>query len=232
MFTGHHMDIYIPESFIESKIAVIEGPVVNTFGVLHCKVFDAKDKELTHDILNLPLVISLFVKDIKKEKHILVPEQETEPQPYTVLTYYKGDIVMPSSVPRDSGNVEMLFVKFIVTGKLNNVPYNRLLDIWERNFELNEIKLGVNATVLGVMLAEIYRDKSDPDKKFALTLDKNPKTSQYAYATSNIREICSRNSTFSALTFEDMDYMITSSLNMKNYKKKQVESPLEKIIKM
>ena len=51
------------------------------------------------------------------------------------------------------------------------------------------------------------------------------------YATSNMREICAQNSTFAAITYEDMDSMLITSLNRSKLKKAQVESPLERIIK-
>lgn len=232
-FIGHCLEIYIPESYFDKQIASVEGEMIKSFGILPCTVFDANMKEIKSYILNLPSTIILYFKDIKSEKRVLIPENKNaEPEACRTLTFFKNDIIMPSSIQKDSTNVEMFFIDILCSGKLTMVPYNKLLEIWEKNLELNGVKLGLTGTTLEVILAEIYRNPNNLNEKFSKVLNENPGTSQYNYHASNIREICSRTSTFAALTFEDMDSMITTSLNMKNFNKKQVESPLEKILKM
>lgn len=232
-FTGHCLEIYIPEMYFDKQIASVEGEIVKTFGVLPCAVFDANMKELNRYIINLPTTILFYLKDIKSEKIVLTPERTgAEPEPCRVLRFFKNDNVMPSSIEQDSSNVEMFFINILCSGKLTFIPYNKLLEVWEKNLEINGVKLGLTGTTLEIILAEIYRNKDNLNEKFSKVLNENPKTSQYDYHASNIREICSRTSVFAALTFEDMDSMITTSLNMSNYNKKQVESPLEKILKM
>ena len=56
--------------------------------------------------------------------------------------------------------------------------------------------------------------------------------SQFDYQTASIRQICQYTSTFTALTFEDIDSMITTSLNRSRNKGNEVDSPIERIIKM
>lgn len=232
IFDGHYMEIYIPMSYYESKMAVTQGRTIQTFGLLNCSVFNNKMDKLIDCVLNLPTTIYISPNEIEdrtmKMKHSINPE----PQKYRVCKFYKGDVVMPSSISRDSTNVED-FVNIILKNKLpEGIPYNKLLDVWEANLELNGIKLGVAASNLEIILAEVCRNINDPNQRFSAVVGVDPKASQYDYRPASIREICSRNSTFAALTFEDMDAMITTSLNMNKYNKKQVNSPIEKIIKM
>ena len=117
-------------------------------------------------------------------------------------------------------------------GKIKNIPYDKLLDVWQKNLELNDVNLGVPSSILELIISEIYRNPKNPNEKFSKYINENPKAHKMFYRASNIREICSRNSTFAALTFEDFDTMVTASLNMNKYNKKQVESPIEKVLKM
>ena len=48
----------------------------------------------------------------------------------------------------------------------------------------------------------------------------------------SIRQICQYTSTFTAVTFEDLDSMVTTSLNRERENIPETESPIEKIIKM
>lgn len=229
IFTGHYLEIYIPEKFFETKFAKIEGATINTFGLLYCAVFDQNDKVIAQDILNLPTMIYLNLKDMESRKLTLF---ETDVNgTYRVIKFFKNDHVMPAGIQPNSTNAELV-VDMLISGKLDYIPYNKLLDVWRTNLRLNKTKLGVPSSVLELILGELYRDKSDPSYKFSIAINKNPKISQYKYRAAGVRELCSRNSTFAALTFEDMDSMITSSLNMNKYNKKQSESPIEKVIKM
>ena len=47
-----------------------------------------------------------------------------------------------------------------------------------------------------------------------------------------IREICQYTSTFTAVTYEDIDAMITTSLNRTKTKAPEAYSPVEDIIKL
>lgn len=232
IFTGNCMEIYIPDSYFERDIAIIEGVVVKTFGILPCTVFDANIKELNSYVLNLPTTITLYFKELSIEKRTIHKQTGSSPESCHILRFFKNDPIMPNIIQQDSSNVSTFFINLLCTGKLTLLPYDKIFEVWQKNLELNGANLGLTGTAMEVILSEIYRSREDPNEKFAIAISKNPKISMYDYRASNIREICSRSSTFAALTFENMDAMLTSSLNMKNYNKKQVESPLEKILKM
>jgi hypothetical protein len=83
-----------------------------------------------------------------------------------------------------------------------------------------------------MILSVSYRDKNNPYNKFSTVIGKNPSVSQFDYKMSSIREICQYTSTFTAITFEDMDLMITSSLNRSNKKVKEEEAPTEVLLKL
>ena len=76
------------------------------------------------------------------------------------------------------------------------------------------------------------RTKGKPEEKYAMVLGKNPKADPYGYEPTTINKVCSMSSTFSAITFENMDEMIITSLNRKQQGKTETDTPLEQIVKM
>jgi hypothetical protein len=194
-------------------------------------MFGEKMNPMKLETINFPSMISIFPSDIEEKKLTLI-EGDNEPEPYLVAKFNKGSRLMRSSIVQESANVE-LFINLITKGKIPvTIPYSQILNIWLKNLSVNNIKLGVVSSVLEAIIAQFYRDKAKPENKFAMRIGKDPTTSEYAYKPANIRELCARNSTFAALTFEDMDAMLTSSINIKKLNKEEIDSPLEKLLKM
>ena len=230
IFNGLYVEFYVPKSYEEDKLAESVGDSYRLFGICNLRVFDVNNKPGKLEILNLPSYINVFPSEVDEANLSLVDGQEEEK--YKILKFYKGDKIMRNVTQMDSTNLEM-FTKLMTSGKIpKTVEYKNVIHLWLKNMEINGKHLGVTSTVLEVIIAEIYRDGSKPEFQYAKTVGKDPNKPQYGYRTANIREICSRNSAFAALTFEDMDSMITSSLNINKYNKSETLSPIEKIIKM
>lgn len=229
IFDGHYLECYIPEYYMDGKYAEQIGNTLKVFGLFSIRTFDGKGKPGKLETFALPLFVSLFASDVEKQQIALLPDRE--PEVYYVAKFYKGNKIMSKFVMPDSTNVE-IFLNMMLRGKVpNTIPYDKIIDIWHSNLKLNNVHIGTTSCILEIVVSEIYRDRNNPDNKFATIIGKDPKVSQYAYKTANIREICARKSTFTAISFEDMDSMITTSLNMGD-KKEQTISPIEKIIKM
>ena len=123
-------------------------------------------------------------------------------------------------------------LKMITSGNLPEIiPYSKCLDVWRKNQELNEVHFGVSSCYLEIILSTMFRNPNNLSQKFS-AIASNKDVSDYDYATASIRQICQYNSTFTALTFEDFDSMLTTSLNRTRLHKQEVDSPLEQIIKM
>lgn len=230
IFTGEELHLYIPEYYYERGLATSMGEYIRVFGLLNMRVITG-DKKGPLEVLNIPTEISIYPKNTDTKEMNLVPGEDLV-EKYTIAKFFKGDRVLDTEVTQDSAYVEK-FLNLLTGGKLpRTIPYNKILDVWQHNLQINNVHLGISSTVMEVIIAEIYRDKNKPEDKFALKAGKNPNISQYAYLPASIRDIAAYNSTFQAIIFEDMDRMITSGLNNTIYDKKQTESPIEKIIKM
>jgi hypothetical protein len=195
-------------------------------------LFDDKGKAQELETFNIPSLIHIHPAEMEKRDIQLIEGADGVTELYRVAKFYKGNKMMSNSIPQDATNVE-LFINLLFRGNVPpTIPYDQVVKIWQKNLDLNNVKLGVTSTVLEIVVAEIYRNKRKPEETFAKVIGNNPKASLYDYRAANIREICARNSTFAAMTFEDIDSMITSSLNINKYDKQESDSPIEKIIKM
>lgn len=138
---------------------------------------------------------------------------------------------MQDSIIVDSDNA-LTYLDIIMKGKLpTTIPYSKALNMWEKNQELNNVNFSVPSTTLEMILAVSYRDKDHVEKKFATVIGTDPSVSDYDYEMLNIRQICQYASTYTAMTFEDINSMITTSINRDRDKRDEMESPVERVMK-
>lgn len=228
---AEYAEFYIPKYYFDvtSKFAEDAGNIVKALGVFDVGIFESgKLKEMK--VLNLPTWIDFFVIDYE-ERDVQLPN-DSEITPCKVLKYSKGHKMMNSGVIEDSSNVES-YLDFVVKGKVPSiVPYEKSLQIWRKNQALNSANLGVPSVIEELILSVSYRDKTNPGTKFAHVIGKDLNVSQYDYVMNNIRQICQYTSTFTALTFEDLDAMVTTSLNRTRSHGEEAMSPIEDLLKL
>lgn len=229
--TCYRAEFIIPEYYFESKFGNDVGQTIEVLGLFDVKFYDKDDNELDSRVLNIPTWTTLEVYDYNKESIVL--GGETEPTLCRIYNYYNDMKIMPSYCIADSANVES-YLTFITSGKVPSmVPYSKTLKIWLKNQSMNKASLGVPSVILEMILAVAYREKGHPQNKFA-TIIGDPKSTvtEFDYQMSNIRQICQYTSSYTAAIFEDMDSMITSSLNRTLHNEKEQYSPTEMIMKL
>lgn len=227
-----YCEFYIPMFYFDGttkKFADDEGSIINVLGIFSVGIFKngAGSKMTELRTMNLPTQITINVYDSEVREVELENGQLTQCK---VIKYLKGSKVMPSFIIKDDAYAKK-FLQYLTKGDLpKTLPYSKLLSIWIKNQQLTSVNYGVGSYMLELVLAAMYRNPNKLSEKFA-KIASNEGVSDYDYATASIRQICQYNSTFSALTFEDMDSMITSSLNRSREKVKEGISPVEQIIK-
>ena len=227
-----YAEFYLPESYFDEngKFAEDKGDTIRTLGVFNVGIFE-KDKLKEMRVFNVPTWIELFSHNTENRiVNIANKKGDIEEVKCKVLNYQKGAKIMSSSVIQDSSNAED-YMNLIIKGKLPScIPYSRMMDMWSKNLNLNNVGFGVMNVINEMILAAMCRDKRDPSKKFAHVVTTELLT-DYDYKMNNVRQICQYTSTFNALTFEDMDSMITTSLNRTKTKGTETPSPVETILK-
>jgi hypothetical protein len=232
LFTGNYMEAYIPIEYFEKGIAVENGDKIDLFAIFNFKVFSTLNPDRkSAKLLTFKFPSSIITKPHSSEDDDIELISGSGEQRYKVLKYFKNDEILTTiNVVQSINNVEK-FIDLLNAGKLpNTIKYNMILDLFLKNLEINKINLDVSSVVLEAMITQIYRYKDDRALPFRKVIGKNKKVTEYDYKTANMREIAELGSTFTALTFEDIDTMITASINRNLYKRQEAQSPVEKII--
>jgi hypothetical protein len=168
---------------------------------------------------------------IEDDVYLETDDEDDEANRYTILRFFTGDILTHTNMIQDLDNTE-IFLQLLCGGKLPKIKYSQIINVWHKNLELNATNVGVTSAMQEAIIRKIYRDPKKPERTFGEARSKDNSISEYAYRTATLREVCARDSTFSAMTLEDIDSMITYSLNTTAYNKKETISPVEEIIKM
>lgn len=224
-----YAEFYVPKYYFDDGFAEDLGGIIKLFAMLNVGFFvNGELKEMR--VLNVPTFTDLFVGDSEERQVKFFHEEGTTL--CKVLKYNAGDKIMNNSVQEDSINAEK-FLKLVNSGKLPNlIPYSKTLSVWLKNMELNNVSLGVPYVIYELILSAAYRYKKDPTKKFGQAAAEDPSVGEYDYIMSRIREICRYISTFTGVTFEDIDAMITTSLNRTKNKVGEPYSPVEDLLKL
>lgn len=223
-----YCEFYIPNYYFDSKLAETLSRGIKVFGLFNIGIFDASLKLKKISILNIPTRIEIETHDTEIRD---VDMGNGDVESCTVVKYYNGQKIMNASVIEDSSNAEE-YLYLITKGKVpDNIPYDKTLDVWRKNQELNSVNFGVPSMVLEMILAVAYRDKDNLEKKFATRAGSDLNIGMLDYKMANIRQICQYASTFTAMTFEDVNSMITTSVNRSRENREEMESPVEQVIK-
>ena len=226
-----YCEFYIPLYYFDSNYNFAEnlGDKINTFGVFNVGVFE--NGKLSYiDTLAIPSWIK--VNSIESEvRNVIIPGSGEIP--CKVIKLYQGNELFLNRIVADSENAQT-YLRLITFGKLpKSIPYSKTLELWQKNQSLNDVNFGVPSLILEVILSVVYRYKDNVSLKFSKVIGRpNSNVSEYDYEMASIRSVCQYASTFSAITFEDMDSMITASVNRLRDKKEESESPVENLFKM
>ena len=213
-----YCEFYIPMYYFDTTKRFAEdlSDKIQVLGIFNVGFFQ-NNKMTELRTLNLPTMITIQVYDSELRE---VEMSNHEVMQCKVVKYMKDALIM-SAVHFEDDTQSKNYLKFITSGNLPKIiPYSKALDFWKKNQQLNGVNFGVSSLYLELILSVVF-------SKIA----SNEGVSDYDYAVASIRQICQYNSTFTALTFEDIDSMITSSLNKSREKVKERESPVEAIIK-
>lgn len=225
------LEILLPDSYFEHKLSSIHGEFVESLGFAIYRFYEkpSSDKPTKIGVLNVPTKIVLYPTDILQNQTIQV-HKTSDPISYTVLTFEAGTPVLLLNTIHDLSNVD-LFMGALFGGHIDtNIPYDLLAPAWIQNLLLNDEDLGINFTIMSVIVSELCRYKKDKSKKFAEVIAKDPSIPMTDYTFVNFREICANSSVLAALAFEDMNSMLDSALNMTREEKEQSISPLEQML--
>lgn len=231
LLNDNYCEIYIPFFYFDKNYNFAEsmGSYISSFGIVNVGIF-TNGKLSYVDTMNIPLWIDIQAHDVESRVVNIPGSGEI---PCKVIKFFKGNEICNRSLVVDSENAQT-YLRFITFGKLpTSIPYSKTVQVWKQNQILSDVDFGVPSIIQEVILSVAYRYKNDTSYKFAKIYGKpNSTASEYDYMMASIRQICQYASTFSAITFEDMDSMITASVNREREKKPESDSPVENLFKL
>lgn len=233
IFTGEYMEAYVLDKLFKKNLNEIVGDNVDLFALFNYRISNSKgeiDPKSKLYTFNFPSKIVSRPTSVDTAELELIPGCGV--QKYRVLKYYKGDAIMEClQIVKAISNVEILVNMFLSGSIPNTIPYEQLREVFMTGLYINGENGNVNASVLSVYVSELCRYKKDTSIPFRKIIGQG-KAGSYDYVSSNVRSVCANNSTFTALTFEDIDTMMVYSINKKRYNKPQNPSPIEQIIQV
>lgn len=214
---------FIPENHFlgkNSAKAIIEGDLVNIFGVLDYQLFDSKNKPKSPvRCFKFPSIFLTKPTSIEKVKNIKIVDW-ADSNDYRVLKYEKGSqIIVSTRVPQDLQNVEFFYSLFLRGNLPLSIPYEELHTYLSENIHLAGEDYGITNQLLGIVVSEMARDPNNLQKAF-----RNSKAEHYKAI--DIKDIPKFISAYSAITSENWDEAVINAIENKSTK----DIPMEKIL--
>lgn len=220
------IEFYIPPKFFEKNMAENLVDKMKLFGLVPVGLYGGGKRVL--DTLNIPSMNNYFIATMENRNiHEGVLDGE-----YVVLKWMKGEEICSFQIMEEADNAQLMLRQVTYGNIPSTIPYNSVLQIWQKNQKLNNVNFGVPSSIQETVLASCYRYKPNPAKKFGEVLGKHPDLDQYNYEMASFRRVCQLNSTFTGITFESFNQMVTTSTNRSAQNGYETPSPLEMLLKL
>lgn len=256
LFIGKYMEAYIPEFYFKTNnLAQINGASIDTIGIFTFKVFETDDLNEINKLrpktklntFNLPLTITTcptnkrtlnldLLEDGSKNEEVNLEETDLEDEEieskYLILQYYENDVFLENINVIQNSNDMVKFMALVNSGKIpNTVAYDKLSMLQLNASKMAGIDLGVTSATVEMTLSELCRDPKNIGRPFRYAINQNDKLDMHDYKMASIKKIAMLNSTFTAITFEDMTTSLVYSINRNTANEPELTSPVEKVIK-
>jgi hypothetical protein len=224
-----YFELYVPDSYFKNSLMAETAPgQLRLFGITTVGIY--KNGEFDHfDTLKVPSWNTYYTYEYE---HKVINLPGIGKTGCTVYSYSKGHKFCVGEVLEDSTNAQLM-LRFVNYGKIpSTVPYKESIWLWRKNQKMNKVNFGVPSVIQEVVLSTAYRWKRNPAYKFAKVIGKNPDWNQFDYEMASIRRICQVTSTFTGMTFESFDDMVSTAINRSRKGTHEAESPLEELLKL
>ena len=213
---------YVPESYFNKNIAIINGEYMDIFGLLNYTLLDKSGKNNGLHNFKLEYVFTTRPTEVEKVKAIKLTKT-TPIQDYRLLKYSKGsEIISNIKVPQTVDYAETFFKMFLYADIPNTIPYDELHKLFTANIKMTGNDYGLNMQLFGMLVSEAARDNSNREKLFRHTDMKD----MTAYQLLPVRDMPKYISPFTSITSENWDDAAVHAIVNKN----TTFSPLERLM--
>lgn len=218
--------VYIPENYFTSKAAYWAGDSCVTLGVIFFEFF-LTEKSSKKFMMNVPL--KLVIPQFRESFTVVKKFKNEEPKKYVVLSLNKGDFLFKSSRHIQTLDSIIEFLNLFNSGKLpENIPYSQITNIFKTAIQSNGMGLGVPSNLIEVMVAELTRVEKDQTFPFRIQAGRTGKDIGYKFI--GVKAMAAQTSVFSAVSFENINSSIRSSVSKTRTNAEEYRSPIEEIM--
>ena len=225
IYKGYMMEAYIPESYFKDGLAEEAGTSFYLFGNFETRHYkDEKDTRSTAKKAHFIYPLKFYTRpDSISEEVLDIGYGETK---YRVFTYYRNAVLFTDiNIIQDAENVQIM-VKMIMDGKMDIVDYDKIPRVLQLCKYYNGVDFGTPAIYEESIISDYYRDPKD------VSIPARFVAKEKGYRAKGIsqREKISFTSTFSGITFEDINLMLTVADNTERMGRKNIVSDVEKLV--
>lgn len=225
IYNGIKMELFVPMDFFKKDLAELIGNQYKIFGTLislhYMNKDDSRSKAKRAELL-YPLKFNTIPDEVSEEK-LDFGEGETK---YKVFTYYKDAIFMTdASAVEDIDNLSYFLIA-LMGGRLDFIDYDKLPALFQYCKYLTNGNTGIPASFEEILIAEYSRSPSDPSKGARFDAAFSDKMHYKAKGITE-REKVSYTSTFAAISYEDLNTMLTTADNAYKDKRPNNRSKVE-----
>ena len=224
LYDGVKAEFFIPDYFFKADYAEEIGSSYNVFGCFETFHYNNENdprSKAKKAAFQYPLKFITHPDEIGEE----TVDIGDGLQKYKVLIYYRNATVFENADLIKSADNVYNYTKLLMNGKLDMMSYEDILRMFELCKYYNGVDLAVPGFYEETMIAEFYRNPKNITELARFIA----KTDGTKVKGINEREKVSFTSTFSAITFEDVDTMLTASINAKLEGKVDTPSEMEKV---
>lgn len=229
------IELYLPSDYTEKAYRGYEyysvaGTKVRYYGLGNMRLYENQkqmESPMTVPVhtLGVPMILTAEPSEIDVRE-----VQFTKGGPIRrciVLTFYKDDIFLDSLESIKTNNNVMIYLTRLQGGKLDHVSPQEAVSILQDVQRMNGVKLRIPSEEEEIFIAERYRSDRHPSMKARLDDDANPdKLISY-----NMREEAMKVSTYQAVTHEDINTSLISSINRTKDGKEDEAGAMERIVR-
>lgn len=234
---AYAVELYLPYDYLEKAYRglnyyEVAGTKVRFFCVGNMRFFESQkemenpNKIPTH-VIGVPMIVTSVPSEIDTRDVVLTPG--TQPRKTIVLTFYRNDVFIENMNCLQSSNNVMILLNRIESGKLDHVLPDEAAQMLQDVQTMNKAKLRIPSEEEEMLIAERYRDPSNHMKK--ARMHEGEIKSPDELVSLNMRQEAQTATTYQAITHEDINTSLISSIN--RFDKGIVDEPtiMERVVR-
>jgi len=225
MVDCHELEVLIPDIYFTDGIAELLADKLKTIGIFKFRMKTSESAKFKYFIFNNPNSIYMKFQESYNSTETIKGVEDK----YKVFKFLKDDVFIDNVnfVPSPK-NIEA-FVKLLHSGKLPKISYENIYHQYMEVQRMNNTYLGVPSSTIEGIISELARFDRDKSVPFRLAL-KNASVKDSDYTLINLKLLPQNISTFSGISFENINSAIASGVDRTRHNGKEPKTSMEETV--